>query len=405
MIPYLLGIAGGYLLGSSLKQSFANGGMISWVDEKDKHTKYWGRKADSIGSFYIKGHRDDSYLYPLSDFDKEYWKDVKLNPNEKLFRYKSYTTDIAKISPVIKINIDKSLIYFLKDLNSDDDKNLVFETRGIKPQYISLHRDILKYENGGDIEEFKNLTIDGNYLSYEKSICDDYGFLFESKDYDLELCVKVTNTEWSEYEPQTLYYPGSQEGLESIVINIYEGKIQRGDIERSLTKDELKTIQDIIGYEIEQKIFDMISEKYTNSFDYYGVDEEYYPKRRRRFKKGGETDGIDKETYQKWKSLVNMSKTELKEFYDSEEGKEAGLSAGQAKSLGIDSGRESARWIMKMKDTPVSEWSPTMWKWAKKQISFISRMRGNKGKLYDEKGNKTRKHTSLLIWGHNPEKK
>jgi len=149
----------------------------------------------------------------------------------------------------------------------------------------------------------------------------------------------------------------------------------------------------------------MISEKYTNSFDYYGVDEEYYPKRRRRFKKGGETDGIDKETYQKWKSLVNMSKTELKEFYDSEEGKEAGLSAGQAKSLGIDSGRESARWIMKMKDTPVSEWSPTMWKWAKKQISFISRMRGNKGKLYDEQGNKTRKHTSLLIWGHNPEKK
>jgi hypothetical protein len=123
-----------------------------------------------------------------------------------------------------------------------------------------------------------------------------------------------------------------------------------------------------------------------------------------RYKKGGETDGIDRETYQKWKSLVNMSKSELKRFYDSDEGKEAGLSSGEAKSLGIDSGRESARWIMKMKDTPVSEWSPTMWKWAKKQISFISRMRGNKGKLYDENGKKTRKHTSLLIWGHNPEK-
>jgi len=31
-------------------------------------------------------------------------------------------------------------------------------------------------------------------------------------------------------------------------------------------------------------------------------------------------------------------------------------------------------------------------------------MSGNKGDLYDDKGNKTRKHTSLLIWGHNPEK-
>jgi hypothetical protein len=100
-----------------------------------------------------------------------------------------------------------------------------------------------------------------------------------------------------------------------------------------------------------------------------------------------------------------MSKSELEKFYNSQEGKEAGLSASEAKSEGIDSGRESARWIVKMKDTPVSEWTPDMWRWAKKQISFISRMSGNKGGLYDNKGKKTRKHTSLLIWGHNPEKR
>ena len=123
-----------------------------------------------------------------------------------------------------------------------------------------------------------------------------------------------------------------------------------------------------------------------------------------RYDVGGELDK-HKETYQKWKNLVNMSKSELEKFYNSEEGKKAGLSSGEAKEQGIDSGRESARWIMKMKDTPVSEWTPAMWKWAKKQISFISRMSGNKGGLYDDKGRKTRKHTSLLIWGHNPEKK
>jgi hypothetical protein len=121
-----------------------------------------------------------------------------------------------------------------------------------------------------------------------------------------------------------------------------------------------------------------------------------------RFEKGGEIN--HEETYKKWKSLVNMSKGELENFYNSEEGKEAGLSSEKANELGIHSGRESARWIMKMKDTPHKDWTPKMWEWAKRQISFISRMSGNKGGLYDDKGNKTRKHTSLLIWGHNPEK-
>jgi hypothetical protein len=111
-----------------------------------------------------------------------------------------------------------------------------------------------------------------------------------------------------------------------------------------------------------------------------------------------------KETYKKWKDLVNMSASELKRFMDSEEGKKAGLSRKEAKELGIHYGRESARWILKMKETPVSEWTPKMWEWANRQISFNSRMRGNKGKLYDDKGRKTRKYLSLLIWGHNPEK-
>ncbi len=106
----------------------------------------------------------------------------------------------------------------------------------------------------------------------------------------------------------------------------------------------------------------------------------------------------------KWEQLVNMTASELSEFYDSEEGKQAGLSASEAKELGIHSSRESARWILKMKATPESEWTPEMWDWAKRQISFISRMQGVKGPLYDDKGNKTRKHIALLIWGHDPEK-
>ena len=123
-------------------------------------------------------------------------------------------------------------------------------------------------------------------------------------------------------------------------------------------------------------------------------------------KVGGEISQEEKkEIYAKWKKLVNMSKSELQKFYDSEEGKQAGLTPEEAKAEGIDSGRESARWVMKMKDTKVADWTPTMWMWAKKQISFVSRMSGNKGKLVDENGKKTRKYLSLLIWGNDPNKK
>lgn len=128
------------------------------------------------------------------------------------------------------------------------------------------------------------------------------------------------------------------------------------------------------------------------------------PASRDAYKKGGSV-GTQTETYKKWRSLVNMTYSQIKNFYNSQEGKEAGLSSAEAREQGIDSGRESARWLMKMKQTKQSDWTPMMWRWAKKQISFISRMSGNKGGLYDDKGNKTRKHTSLLIWGHNPDKK
>jgi len=108
--------------------------------------------------------------------------------------------------------------------------------------------------------------------------------------------------------------------------------------------------------------------------------------------------------YKEWKELVNMSAKEVADFKKTPEGKKAGLSKTEAKKQGVSSGQESAEWVIKMKNTPKKEWTAEMWKWAKKQINFIKRMSGVKGDLYDEKGNKTRKHTSLLIWGHNPEK-
>jgi 3'-phosphoadenosine 5'-phosphosulfate sulfotransferase (PAPS reductase)/FAD synthetase len=122
-------------------------------------------------------------------------------------------------------------------------------------------------------------------------------------------------------------------------------------------------------------------------------------------KLGGKTNiTLEREKiYQKWKGLINMSYSELENFYNSDEGKQAGLSSDEAKEKGISSGRESARWILKMLETDKDNWTPLMWTWANKQISFISRMSGVKGPLFNGT-KKTRKHLALLIWGHNPQK-
>jgi hypothetical protein len=116
-----------------------------------------------------------------------------------------------------------------------------------------------------------------------------------------------------------------------------------------------------------------------------------------------------KELHKKWRELINMSPASIEAFKKSqtEKGRKdpkkyPGLKPKQAASIGISSGVQSAEWIVKMKQTPVGEWTPEMWKWAGKQVSFVSRMLGNSGPLRDENGEPTRKLLSLKIWGHNP---
>ena len=123
-----------------------------------------------------------------------------------------------------------------------------------------------------------------------------------------------------------------------------------------------------------------------------------------------ETDEEEKNRiYKEWSKLVNMGAKELQSFIDSESGKEAGLSRKEAGKAGtgggkITSGRDSARAIVRMLGKKKEDWETNDWKWASKQISFISRMKGAKGPLRDDKGEPTRKLLALKIWGHNPEK-
>jgi hypothetical protein len=116
-----------------------------------------------------------------------------------------------------------------------------------------------------------------------------------------------------------------------------------------------------------------------------------------------------RELYARWRKLVNMSADSLERWLDrqmelakKDPKQHPGMKRAEASKMGISTGIQSARWIIKMKRTPVKNWSPEMWRWAGKQVSFISRMKGAAGPLYDEDGNPTRKLLSLKVWGHNP---
>lgn len=115
------------------------------------------------------------------------------------------------------------------------------------------------------------------------------------------------------------------------------------------------------------------------------------------------------ELYGRWKELINMSADSIENFVKQQTAagrkdpkKYPGMKPAAASSMGISSGVQSAKWIAKMKRTPVKSWTPEMWRWAGKQVSFVSRMLGNSGPMHDDKGEPTRKLLSLKVWGHNP---
>ncbi len=74
-------------------------------------------------------------LFHLNSFDKKLAKGASLKSGEKLYRYTNDKTILGDMMPFVKINIDKGLIYFLKDQVDDE---LAFDTKALKLKFARV---------------------------------------------------------------------------------------------------------------------------------------------------------------------------------------------------------------------------------------------------------------------------
>lgn len=132
---------------------YAKGGIISFYDKDNEHllgsaSRYIDKDVlkkivfkeiieykNYIGNFGWKESKHEGYLYKLDENDQDLVKDVKKKEGEIIFRYVTYATAIGGMTPLIKINLDNGMLYFLE--NWGDDK-IVFSTKGVKAIYINI---------------------------------------------------------------------------------------------------------------------------------------------------------------------------------------------------------------------------------------------------------------------------
>jgi hypothetical protein len=199
MLPVILAAVGGYLVYDSLKSKkyadggmMAKGGMIKYFDNKEEwrlsrpsgsiekevleKVKYYSSSdKDFVGNFgwrTASGKLTEGYLYRLDESDKDLVKDVKLKDGEKIYRYFTKTTAVGGITPLIKVNLDKGLLYF-SDTNDAD--KVTFETKGTSSEWVSLIKD--KMADGGMMakggttkggEKYEVLSPDGITIEFDK---------------------------------------------------------------------------------------------------------------------------------------------------------------------------------------------------------------------------------------------
>lgn len=101
------------------------------------------------------------------------------------------------------------------------------------------------------------------------------------------------------------------------------------------------------------------------------------------------------QVWDEWTDLVNMTKSELEEWLDTEESKSVGDS-----DSGESTGHKSGRRIVEIKDTRKDELTDDQWDHMATVVGYVKRHLSQGGPDDDVKHSAWR--YSLMNWGHDP---
>jgi predicted ABC-type ATPase len=169
------------------------------VLDKVRHTIDNNKFAGNFYSSLWQGG-GDGYLYELDDYDDYVVRKQNLKEGERIYRYFTRRSAIGGMIPLIKINIDKGLLYFLKP--DDEGLDLIeFETKGIPVRYLNIiPREKEEYAEGGELKSYlssRSDMFDENAKTINKK--DILEVISLSKNSDKKYWVKDLNTKYSYY--------------------------------------------------------------------------------------------------------------------------------------------------------------------------------------------------------------
>ena len=138
-------------------QYYNNGGVVKYWDKDNdwrigrpsqymdkeilERVKYYATSGNFVGNFGWKTINNpyesiaDGYLYTLDDYDQGLVKNIKLKKGEYIFRYFNDRTALGYMTFMIKINLEKGLLYFSKETEDD---TAAFDTKGVKALWINI---------------------------------------------------------------------------------------------------------------------------------------------------------------------------------------------------------------------------------------------------------------------------
>ena len=106
-------------------------------DNSHRYTTVTNLPLDrKLGNSQAATHTAQMDLIRLTQAEMEWLEDLQIpvKRNEIICRYRTATTMAGGIEPLIKINVDKMLCYFMVD----NERELEFMTRGTKLGYLNI---------------------------------------------------------------------------------------------------------------------------------------------------------------------------------------------------------------------------------------------------------------------------